>query len=794
MKKDGYNAFFILLLVVLNEAANALNNSISDDLPLFFKSIALWLFIGAIIMEIISTIYVEKWGTTGETRPVGPQDIFFLGLGIIASGIGGLASNYAVVDSPEPIRKLVSDHGPLLLACLMLVILVIAVALYRKIAAWVGNKGMQRAFLVSLQGLYQQREQQPEIAEVIDPTKSMSDKDRKASTEAALAAIQPKIVRLPTNERIESGSGENSLYSLYVGRDEGEKEKKLKGVLILGEAGAGKTTYLVALALELVRKFLVSPNGAYRFPVIFNLASWGIDMNPLDEWMIDVLASETYRVDRKHAAAWIRKGMVWPLLDGLNEPTWKHFDKCIEAIKAFQRDHQDIPLAICYRTPKRNALDGSDKYSPLGTVEQLNLHTADVQPLDADQNADQIKQFLACGPGLDAVQAALDDDEQLRSAVTTPLILIVLALTYRRAVTPAESDKEREIPRPQGASDTHQDWLRSLWNDYVDEMLRRPRGQDELLPVGINISPQSSLTPAEIKNYRHYLAWLAEQMTKHPGEEFHLEDLQWDWLPLPSEHERPHIKLTGNRKWTSGVLVSALGCVLLFSLIIGIPIWRFVASDRRLGNSLFLGGSYGLGFGLILGLLVLAFFQLGSGVFGFDHKPINPKELRHPGAGVRQSLKNGRAGAIIVGLTYFLGVGLAYGAGIVLVSGWAVAVSRSLVPEIPALGWIIGLIIGLLLAIPSAFLAWDNLGGGAYIRYQKLLRELEAQQAIPSPDFTSFLDDAEDRRLLRRIGGGYTFFHGLLQKHFADEWAESQSTAEGEQPAKSSASPYLPSF
>ena len=174
--------------------------------------------------------------------------------------------------------------------------------------------------------------------------------------------------------------------------------------------------------------------------------------------------------------------------------------------------------------------------------------------------------------------------------------------------------------------------------------------------------------------------------------------------------------------------------------MIGVPIGMFVDSTHRLGNGMIYGARYGLEFGVAFGLLGFAFAHLGSGKFGFEHGNLNLKNLPHPGAGIQQSRRNGRNGAILVGLAYILGLGLTYGLGVAVVGGFAVALSSASGTAAPGIGLLIGFGIGILLGIPSAFVAWDEYGGSAYTSFQALQRQLELDKVIPE-NYIQFLRD-----------------------------------------------------
>ena len=86
------------------------------------------------------------------------------------------------------------------------------------------------------------------------------------------------------------------------------------GVLILGAPGGGKTTLLLQLADELLKRAENDPNGP--IPVVLNLASWTGKYQPLTKWLEEEL-NVNYRVPRLTASAWVQQDALTLLLDGL---------------------------------------------------------------------------------------------------------------------------------------------------------------------------------------------------------------------------------------------------------------------------------------------------------------------------------------------------------------------------------------------------------------------------------------------------------------------------------------------
>ena len=120
-----------------------------------------------------------------------------------------------------------------------------------------------------------------------------------------------------------------------------------------------------------------------------------------------------------------------------------------------------------------------------------------------------------------------------------------------------------------------------LFHNYVEQMLQRK---------GTHLHAPAQQT-------KHWLAWLARQLTVHQQSELYLERLQPDWLPKGQR---------ASYRWSVG-LVIGLVSGLLFGLFTG-------------------GLGFGLGFGLVGGLVVGLVGGLLYGLlFGLNPK-IEPVE------------------------------------------------------------------------------------------------------------------------------------------------------------------------
>jgi len=117
-------------------------------------------------------------------------------------------------------------------------------------------------------------------------------------------------------------------------------------LLILGEAGSGKTVLLLKLASALLDRMKKDSDGegpakdgqpttslpiTHHFPIILNLASWTTEYKKFEEWLIAALLSGN-GLSKDFATKLINKNRVIAFLDGLDE-LGQNEDKAIAAKK-----------------------------------------------------------------------------------------------------------------------------------------------------------------------------------------------------------------------------------------------------------------------------------------------------------------------------------------------------------------------------------------------------------------------------------------------------------------------------
>ncbi|MCB8945347.1 MAG: hypothetical protein H6658_16490 [Ardenticatenaceae bacterium] len=512
-----------------------------------------------------------------------------------------------------------------------------------------------------------------------------------------------------------------------------------RSLLILGEPASGKTIALLQLLQELLTAAQADP--AEPIPIVLNLSSWARERTALTDWMEEELLLQ-YQAPRQLSRDWLAGSQLTLLLDGLDEVAAEQRDACVEAINSFKADHA-ADMVVCSRLADYQQLQA-----------RLNLSTAiRLQPLTPTQIDNYLASF---GYPLAALRQAVANDENWRGLAQSPLMLNLMAFTYK------------EVPLPEG--DGLGDRRSQLFTAYIQRNLhRRP------LPAASLYNDQEALT---------WLHHIASQLQSHDQSLFQIERLQPSWLPATTPF-----------RWLSGLIAGLLvgllvgllnGLVfrlirgLLIGLLIGLSVglsgihdneielveevrwqrpflprlWAKAKEGLLVGliSGLVVGLIAGLSGGLIVGLIGGLICGLsGELILGLQAfiQTSETRQRTQPNQGIWASWRNARRTGLVYGLIF----GLIFGLFARLIGGLI-------------FGLIGGLISGLLVGLVQY--------GGEVVVQHYVLRWLLARQGVlPFPfqdrKLIAYLDEMAARLLLRRVGGGWMFIHRTLLEFFADE-------------------------
>ena len=522
-----------------------------------------------------------------------------------------------------------------------------------------------------------------------------------------------------------------------------------KTLLILGEPGSGKTIALLQLAkkaIEQTEQDLTKP-----IPVVFNLSSWGQKQQAIEKWLIEEL-KDKYQVPLTWSEPWIKQQQLILLLDGLDEVQAVKRDACVRALNQFITDRNVTETVVCSRVKDYQAL-----------TERLQLSSAIcIKPLSRTKLYQSLDR---AGDSLAGLKTLLKQDRELEQFAQTPLILNIMSMAYR--------DWSAEDLLQQFRSSVER--RQHLFNAYINRMFKRK---------GVQQYPKVQTI--------HWLTWLAQRISQGSQSVFLIEQMQPSWLQpnLPRRFYQIGTILIGILVILSILL---LGSVLdlhndkinLFNVLtINIVMWGLVFwwnfgrgkaeietfetltwPWKKTRKELLDGLTYGLSWSLILspigvvwcsltwkepkwpgGYWKILIFGLISGLIlgliiglirGLRGSEIETKTI--PNQGIWSSARNAVIIALVSWLILFLIIFRLFPLG--------------LQSKISVISW--GLILGLLFG-----------GGIACIQHFSLRLILWIKGFMPM-NYARFLDYASDRLLMKKVGGGYIFYHRMLMEHFA---------------------------
>lgn len=290
-------------------------------------------------------------------------------------------------------------------------------------------------------------------------------------------------------------------------------------LLILGDAGSGKTTTLLQLTRELLNRAESDPQAPV--PVVFNLSTWSAKSLPIFDWVIEELRTKYY-VPARLGHEWLKTNRLLLLLDGLDEVRASARPACVDAINEFMSAHGVSGLVVCSRIreylelKKRLRLGGAVFLRPLST--------------------EQVDDYLSkAGESLRPLRQALVIDENLRNLARSPLMLSIMSLAY--------SGNSTLVTMPSGEAEIKRD---QVFAAYVGQMFRR------------RAKPLCGFTQAAVLYYLHQLA---ERLERRAVTVFMLDEIQPDWLR--------RFRFAHLFYWWS---TRSLGCVVLAAAV-GIPLF-----------------------------------------------------------------------------------------------------------------------------------------------------------------------------------------------------------------------------
>ncbi|OAB57010.1 hypothetical protein AY599_00630 [Leptolyngbya valderiana BDU 20041] len=303
-------------------------------------------------------------------------------------------------------------------------------------------------------------------------------------------------------------------------------------LLILGESGLGKTTTLLQLASELIKR--ADRTVEFPVPVLLDFHAWNPKFLTVSNWIVSNL-KEKYGVRLDVAYQWIEERRILPLIDSFDELNSFDREQYKSSIEDFLKSWQNIPFVLCSSLERETSkapsfgLNGSIILQPFTDAEIENYF----HKFDRGEFWEKIRQ----NPQLIEAKTGL---------ARSPLFLTTLLLS--RENLPAEfwnagSDEDR--------------W-RILWEAYLNTQLNCP-----------NSSKTEVNSPSEHneEKTKFWLGKLGRELIHEKRSNFFIEKLQpWFFILDPQNNFRRNYE----RKF-----IYSISSNLFEALVLGVTVWLF---------------------------------------------------------------------------------------------------------------------------------------------------------------------------------------------------------------------------
>ncbi|MFI2667854.1 NACHT domain-containing protein [Micromonospora carbonacea] len=519
-------------------------------------------------------------------------------------------------------------------------------------------------------------------------------------------------------------------------------------LVVIGAAGAGKTSLAVLLTLDLLK----DRQDRQAVPVLLPLAGWDPRKDHVDTWLARRLI-EFYPVladrgsfGRDAAVRLVDGARIVPVLDGLDEMPPPLRAAAVRALTEVVG--RDRPLVLTCR-----AEEYQETIAATGTP-LARAAVVEIEPLTGQQAgeylpAGQINGAQRWAPVIAHLRA--HPRGPLAQVLSTPL-MVYLA---RTAYTPPHTDPDA-LTRFTDPADVEEHLLQAY------------------LPAIYN--PRTPSRPDDPPALHHYPPGKAHQwltvLARHLQQR-NSRDLNWWHLTTavhPAKRAAVPATVAAGTAAAVAAVVGTAAIVVVVVVVVAVAVMlaaaldaedfveptRFRVSPRKLAEGLAGGLAIGLAIGLADGLAIGLAIGLADGLaigltigltigLGFvllsGPEPVGD-ELPDP----RLTLHRDRA--------LFLTGGLGFGLVFVLAFGPAFG------PAVLLEGVLAGLVFGPPIGLVAGF-------GRAWFRFGLARIWLGTQWHLPWR-VMRFLDDAYRRGVLRQVGAAYQFRHARLQDHLAN--------------------------
>jgi hypothetical protein len=560
-------------------------------------------------------------------------------------------------------------------------------------------------------------------------------------------------------------------------------------MLLLGEPGSGKTTLLLEIAEALLQE--AENDTELPIPVVFELSAWRKKHTRFDAWLVEQL-NQDYLIPEKIGKCWVESGALLLLLDGLDEVAPRRRAACVEAINVYRLQHQSVlrPIVVCCRTHEY------EKIPDLRLNGGVVIHRLTRRQVD-----DYLK---GGGRRLAGLQMVLRDEPALYEELfATPLMFHVAVVTY-------EGQKATELRR----SVPPEERRRRLWDAYIERAFERKQEEDPQYKKALALE---------------WLEWLGNYLTRKHLQKYLLEGMQPDDLPrlwqtfivrwivailLVSifliflfkevgslgrmsilsvtsclllgvwigysrdiqlqpmrRFTMPNLRHTWKTILTNAVLGAALGAALSWvpppmpgvwrSQVLGFWIYTAVVGMHSAWNNRH-AAMAGMALSAALGAAV------GGAVGGaralFQESVL--KDTVRPNQSIRHSLLTAAIAAAIAATVVWAIAATLYSWRVNMGLLWNIQLFERATVLRVIRTFVVAAAGPLVVVIAAAF------NGGRTVLQHYLLRLLLWRSGRFPYNITPFLDWADQRALVQRVGGGWRFVHRTLQERFAERYYE----------------------
>ncbi|GAA2805847.1 NACHT domain-containing protein [Saccharopolyspora taberi] len=525
-----------------------------------------------------------------------------------------------------------------------------------------------------------------------------------------------------------------------------------KRLVIVGQAGAGKTV----LAHRLILDLLDTDGVTGPVPALFSLSGWNPDSTDLQPWLIQQLLRDFGFLHDKNpvtgetqAEVLVKEKLILPVLDGFDEISHQHHRAAISKISNI-----DYPLVVTSRPDEYR--EAAHAVKAVGRAAAIELQAVAREEahrfLRLSASKSRSREWDAVFDRLNT-QPDQTASQNLTRVLTTPLMVMLARTVYND--TPDHDPHDlldiQRFPIATAVED-------HLLDAYLDTVYARS-------DAGQRSARDPNWDPDRA---RHWLGYLATHLTQRDT-----HDLTWWYLPA-TLHRRTRILVTA--------AVSGLAAGLCIGLAAGLK----------------MGLVSGLTMGLVFGLGFEVVFYRWLAERGPERLRLGPRwRDREPRSWLshhKKSRSEFTSGLVLVivigvafGLIFELAVGLMVGFAMVIVlalgdsydphatAPWtllsrdrAVALVRTTTTIVLGFGLSYagtklpyGIAFGFLLGMWGlASSSW-----GSWLMFARLWLPLTGR--LPWRP-KRFLEDANARGVLRTTGAVYQFRHTRLRDYLAD--------------------------